>query len=545
MATVIFDELVRSGIEQVVLAPGSRSGALATTAASEDRLALTVAIDERSAGFFAVGYGKASGRPAVVMTTSGTAVANLFPAVIEASESLTPLVVITADRPFDLRFTGANQTIDQAEIFGRYPRFFADIPEAVDVPGEAFGWRRLVSQAIAAAGNGPVHLNVAFREPLVPASDDGRDVAMPYRNEVAGRSDGARWDAHESAEPAGDVFPLGQRDLVVAGAGASRELVEEALGIGVPVVAEGHSNCRLPGTITTAHHLLSGDFPQLRPDRIVVLGRAGLSRPLSLLLRQVPTVVVRSVRGDPTRKALAMVDVSRFAPDEVDYAWNSTWRSHEQIARQIVDTELDRDSDLNEPRVARDLWSAVPDGALLVVGSSMPVRDLDWFAPARGNLQVVSNRGASGIDGFLSLAFGAATVRQPAYGLVGDLSFLHDANGLLSTPRPDLTVVVVNNGGGGIFSFLPQAGYPDHFERVFGTPAPVDLAQLILAYGIEHQLIETVSGFAAALQEPPQGVKVLEVRTNRQENVGVHRRLTAAVIDGVRATPGLTASPPA
>lgn len=545
MASVIVDELVRNGIEHVVLAPGSRSGALAMTAAAEKRLRLTVAIDERSAGFFAVGYAKASGQPAAVVTTSGTAVANLFPAVIEASESLTPLVIVTADRPFDLRFTGANQTIDQAEIFGRYPRFFADVPSAVDVPGEAAGWRRLVCQAIAAAANGPVHLNLAFREPLVPASDDGRDVAMPYRNEVAGRADGSPWDARQVALPGGNILELGGRDLVVAGAGANKDLVNGAIEIGVPVVAEAHSNCRVPGTITTAHHLLSGDFAELRPERIVVLGRAGLSRPLSLLLRQVTTVVVRPVGGDPARKQLTMADVSGFALGEVDQAWTATWREAEQAARQVVDAELDRDSDLTEPRVARDLWSTVPDGAMLAVGSSMPVRDLDWFAPARDGVHVVSNRGASGIDGFLSLACGAASVREPAYGLVGDLSLLHDINGLLTTPRPNLTVVVVNNNGGGIFSFLPQAGYPDQFERVFGTPAPVDLAELIRAYGIEYQLIETVAAFAAHLRRPASGVKVLEVRTDRTENVAVHRRITAAAIEGVRSTRARKALPTA
>ncbi|MFN2485450.1 MAG: 2-succinyl-5-enolpyruvyl-6-hydroxy-3-cyclohexene-1-carboxylic-acid synthase [Acidimicrobiia bacterium] len=545
MATVIIDELVRNGIEQVVVAPGSRSGALSMVAAGDSRLRLTVAIDERSAGFWAVGYAKAAGRAAAVLTTSGTAVANLFPAVVEASESLTPLVVVTSDRPFDLRFTGANQTIDQFEIFGRYPRFFADVFEAVDVPGENAEWRAVVCNAVAAAVNGPVHLNVGFREPLVPASDDGRDVAIPYQNDVVGRPQGEPWVRPAEAVPAVDVLELGGRDLVVAGGGASQQLVDDALDFGVPIVAEAHSNCRVPGTITTAHHLLSGGFRELVPSRVIVLGRAGLSRPLSLLIRRVPTLLVRPAAGDPTRKQLPLVEVSAFAPAEIDHSWHSAWLGAEEAARRIVDAELDRDSILTEPRAARDLWSTVPAGSVLAVGSSMPVRDLDWFAPPRNNLHVVSNRGASGIDGFISLALGAAAARQPAYGLVGDLSFFHDSNGFLSTPRPDLTLVVINNQGGGIFSFLPQAEFPEHFERVFATPAPVDLEALARAYGLEHGMVRTAADLGERLQERPTGVSILEVRTDRKDNVAVHRRITQAVVAGVGAIRGLTASPPA
>ncbi|CAN5231739.1 2-succinyl-5-enolpyruvyl-6-hydroxy-3-cyclohexene-1-carboxylic-acid synthase [soil metagenome] len=535
MATVIVDELVRNGIDRLVLSPGSRSGALAMVAASEGRLQTTVAIDERSAGFWAVGYAKAAGKPAAVVTTSGTAVANLYPAVVEASESLTPLVIVTADRPSDLRYTGANQTIDQVEIFGRYPRFFADVPEAVDVPGEAAEWRSLVSRAVAATNNGPVHLNVSFREPLVPVADDGRDVSRPYLGDTTGRSHGGPWHPPPRSSPLSAVFQLEPRDLVVAGTGADRELVEQALVAGAPVIAEGHSNCRIPGTISTAHHLLSGGFEALLPSRMIVLGRAGLSRPLNLLAREIDTLAVEPKGGDPSRRNLAMVPVNEFQRGKGNGSFHELWMSAEQTARSIIDRDLDSQANLTEPRTARDLWLAIPEGSVLSIGSSMPVRDLDWFAPPRDGVHVIANRGASGIDGFLSLALGAASIRQPAYGLVGDLSFLHDSNGFLTTPRSDLTLVVVNNQGGGVFSFLPAANFSDHFERVFATPAPVDIERLVGAYGACYQRVESAEALSAAVATQPTGIGIIEIRTDRTENVAVHRRLTEAVVLGVGA----------
>jgi 2-succinyl-5-enolpyruvyl-6-hydroxy-3-cyclohexene-1-carboxylate synthase len=543
MATVLLDELVRNGIERLVLAPGSRSGALAMAAVSDRRLHVFVAIDERSAGFFALGQAKVTGRPSVVVTTSGTAVANVLPAVIEASESLTPLIVLSADRPFDLRYTGANQTIDQSGIFGRFPRFSSDIPVAIDAAGEAGSWRSLVCHAVLAATNGPVHLNVAFAEPLVPASDDGRDRAAPYRNETSGRSEGAPWIDLQAPQSIGGEFSLTGRDLVVAGGGAEQRFVKEALTAGVPVIAEAHSNCRLPGTITTAHHLLGANFPGLRPERVIMIGRAGLSRPLALLLRSVPQVVVRPEGGDPSRRALKMESIGSFVGHRPDPDWLALWLEAERAAREIIDQHLSATESLSEPQIARDLWMAVPRGGVLAVGSSMPVRDLDWFAPSREGVLVVANRGASGIDGFLSLALGAATASQPAYGLVGDLSLLHDANGLMTTPRPDLTVVVINNNGGGIFSFLPQANFPEHFERVFATPARVELASLASAHGVRHELVGSRSELQGILAETPHGVTLVEARTDRAENVAIHRRLSEAILERLSAIPALKASP--
>jgi 2-succinyl-5-enolpyruvyl-6-hydroxy-3-cyclohexene-1-carboxylate synthase len=543
MATVIVDELVRNGVDFLVLAPGSRSGALAMVAIDEPRLDVAVAIDERSAGFLAVGRAKATGRPAVVLTTSGTAVANVLPAVVEASESLTPLIVLSADRPFDLRYTGANQTIDQSEIFGHFVRFFVDIPPARDAPDETAVWRSAVCQAMAASANGPAHINVGFREPLVPASDDGRDRALPYVHDLSGRPFEAPWLLDELAPSLGRGFTLTGRDLVVAGGGADLGLVRQSLAFGAVVVAEAHSNCRVPGTITMAHHILSGGFEALRPERVFLLGRAGLSRPLNGILGSTETLVASPRNGDPSRRRVPMVDIESFEKGRLDEDWCSLWLEAESAARRVIDSELSMDKGLSEPRVARDVWSAVPVGGILVVGSSMPVRDLDWFAPAREGLCVVSNRGASGIDGFVSLAMGAAMAIQPAFALVGDLSLLHDSNGFLSSPRPDLTVVVINNHGGGIFSFLPQADFSDNFERVFATPVDVDFALLAKAHGISHQVVDSPADLSRALRRKSKGVCLVEVRTTRLENVAHHRRLTEKVVHELASIPALRASP--
>ncbi|HJR87915.1 MAG TPA: 2-succinyl-5-enolpyruvyl-6-hydroxy-3-cyclohexene-1-carboxylic-acid synthase [Acidimicrobiia bacterium] len=540
MARVFIDEFVRNGIRDLVLAPGSRSGALAMTAAAEPRLQLHVALDERSAGFWAVGYGKVGQIPAVALTTSGTAVANLLPAVVEADRSQTPVVVVSADRPAEARHSGANQTIDQIKIFGERVRFFADVPAAADDADEPSGWRSLVCQAVAAARTGPVHLNLAFREPLVPATDDGRTVAAPYRGDLSGRSDGRVWTQILPASKSASQLPVGGRVLVVAGPGADRHLVDAAIAMGLVVVAEGHSGCRVPGTISTAHHLLGSEVLSgaLMPDKAVVLGTPGLSRPLANLLAKVETIVAAPGWFDPGRKAAQMRGIGGWTPDRLDESWAASWQKAETNARQIIDQVLDSFPDIIEPRVARDVVAAMPDGGVLAVGSSMPVRDVDWFSSPRTGLGFVSNRGASGIDGFISLAAGAAGgAGKPVVGLMGDLSFLHDTNGLLIKPTPDLVLVLVNNNGGGIFSFLPQADYPEHFEQIFGTPTGVDFEGLSRALGAVHTLVERPDqlqkSIRVALTE--SGISIVEVRTDRARNLEVHRQITEEVTRAIES----------
>lgn len=539
MARVFIDELVRNGIRDLVLAPGSRSGALAMSAAADERLDLHVSLDERSAGFWAVGYGKVGKSPAVVLTTSGTAVANLLPAVVEADRSRTPLVVISADRPAEARQSGANQTIDQIKIFGERVRFFADVPAAADVPGEPSGWRSLVCQAVDAARTGPVHLNLGFREPLVPATDDGRTIAEPYRGDLGGRSDGRPWTRTQRGEKAARELRVSGRTLVVAGPGADPDLVHAAIDLGMVVVAEGHSGCRFPGTVSTAHHLLGSEAlsAALMPELVVALGTPGLSRSLATLLTGVETIVAGPSWFDPGRTAAQMMEIGKWAPAGLDEGWAASWQKAEATARQIIDQVLDSFPNITEPRAARDAVAAIPDGGVMGVGSSMPVRDVDWFASPRTGLDFVSNRGASGIDGFISLAAGAAAVRKPVVGLVGDISFLHDINGLLIKPAPDLVLVLVNNGGGGIFSFLPQAGYPEHFERIFGTPSGVDFGGLSQALGAVHTLVERPEQLQQTIRDrlAASGISIVEVRTDRARNVEVHRQIADEVTRAVES----------
>ena len=539
-ASVIVDELIRNGFHDLVLAPGSRSAAIALAAIARPELRTWVQVDERSAGFFALGLSKA-GRRVAALTTSGTAAANLHPAVIEADLAMVPLLLITADRPHDLRDTGSNQTIDQVKLFGGGVRWFAEIPTAEDRPREAHYWRSVICRAIAEAQGwlgrpGPVHLNVAFREPVVPVTDDGRVSGSIYQNSIEGRPSGAPWVTVVNSPPApGQPFPVRGRVLVVAGQGAHPSVVSAALEAGCVVVAEAHSGCRVAGTVTAAHHFLASPalVRRLRPDAVAVLGRAGLSRNLSALIADVETVGVGEGWSDPDRRVTRMVRSVSFIPDESDSQWRSTWEQVEAVARMTLDSELDADALPTEPRAARDVAAAVPAGGILIVGSSMPVRDLDWFARTGPSMTVISNRGASGIDGLVSVALGAGAV-GPSVALVGDLSLLHDQNGLLVAPRPDLVMVVANNDGGGIFSFLPQADFAD-FERLFGTPTGVDLAKLAEVHGVVYKHVEAPSELTTSVTDGLEGggVHLIEVKTNRNENATLHRRLTARVVEEV------------
>jgi 2-succinyl-5-enolpyruvyl-6-hydroxy-3-cyclohexene-1-carboxylate synthase len=375
----------------------------------------------------------------------------------------------------------------------------------------------------------------------VPATNDGRIEAMPYRNPIEGRPGGARWltvsplagsplagsDAHE--------IEVDGRVLVVAGEGADPGVVAEALAAGCVVVAEGHSGCRIAGTVTVAHHLLASArvAKALRPDRVVTIGRAGLSPNVAKLVASVDGVGVGRGWFDPARRLTHLFHMVGFAAGDPDRAWASTWENFEAVARRALDQELDASDSPSEPRTARDTAGMVAAGGTLVVASSMPVRDLDWFAMAGPSIKVISNRGASGIDGLVSLALGAAAA-GPTIALVGDLSLLHDQNGFLVTPRPDLTIVVVNNDGGGIFSFLPQAGFAE-FERLFGTPTGMSIARLAELHGLGHTLVDQASALQASVAgaQASGGVHLIEVKTNRDENVELHRRLTRRVIEAI------------
>lgn len=542
LAEVVIDEMVRAGVTHIVIAPGSRSAALAIAAARRPEMRVAVSIDERSAAFHALGVGRATGRPAAVLTTSGSAVANLFPAVVEADTGRVPLLLLTADRPPELHGVGANQTIEQSGIFGSTVRWTADVGPAEHDPGANAEWRTLVCRALNAAFDGPVHLNLAFREPLVPETDDGRDRDRLFDHPTDGRDGGATWmplDAPSLPTVAlADRWAKPDRGVVVAGEApfVPIEAVDKlAAALGWPLIAEPTAGGRPPQTITTAHHLLSDPelAARLRPDVAIVVGRANLSRPVSNWLAGVPRLIVepRMIRSPDAAAELADIWPVVDRAGERNGTWRRTWLEAEAAGRRAADTFLDG-SDLVEPKIARDVASAIGDG-LLVAASSMPIRDLD-LAMRPGPVRILSNRGASGIDGLVSTAFGVSSVTsRPVVALSGDLALLHDANGFLIEPRPDVVFVVINNDGGGIFSFLPQARQTDVFERVFGTPHGRSFEMLAAFHGVGHRLVTDVGSQLGEAFEAG-GTWILEAVTDRDANPAVHRSLTEAVVAAAR-----------
>jgi 2-succinyl-5-enolpyruvyl-6-hydroxy-3-cyclohexene-1-carboxylate synthase len=565
LAWTVVDELARGGLTDAVLAPGSRSTALALALHDDPRIRLHVEVDERSAAFLAVGVARGSGRACAVVTTSGSAVANLHPAVVEADTGRVPLLVLSADRPPELRHTGANQTIDQLKIFGDAVRWFVEVGAPADVDGEVAYWRASVCRLLAeahglAAPPGPVHANLAFREPTVPRSDDGRHRAEPYRHPVEGRHGGRPWltvrraprrpENAALAELAGRLASTERGLIVVGQTDAPAEPIHAlSRATGFPVIAEPGAPARMhPDTVDTAHHLLAHPtFAAAHvPDLVLRIGRTGLSRPLAALLHdRVPQVLVDPDGSwhDPDRSVaeLLVADVTPTCTGlvehlgvDADSEWRRGWRAADRTARAALDAELDALDEPTEPRLARDVVAAVPADGTLVVASSMPIRDLDQHASRGDGLPVLANRGASGIDGFVSTALGVALARPgPTVALTGDLSLLHDANGFLlspDVPTLDVTFVVVDNDGGGIFHFLPQGDQPA-FERVFGTPHGRQVADLARLHDLGYTEVALAADLAPAVASAIRagGIQLVHARTDRRANVALHRRLTAAV----------------
>lgn len=531
-ATLV-DEWVRCGLTDVVVCPGSRSTPLALAVAGDDRLAVHVHHDERSGSFLALGLAKVTGRPVAVVVTSGTAVVQLHAAVVEADQAGVPLLLCTADRPPELRDVAAPQTVDQERLFGRSTRWYADagVPDAA-VSGT---WRSLASRAWAEATApwpGPVHLNLPFREPLVGAVG----VLPP------GRGDGP-W--HQRVR-AGRVAPVlepsvaGAKGVVVAGRGTTDPdaVVALAADLGWPLLADPSSGCRGPSTVAAFDALLRTPFAErVRPEVILRVGGLPASKVLGQWLESCAAheLVVAPAPWwpDPAHAAAVLLDEVPVAPPghEPVGEWRAAWAAADALAQSAIDEVLVAHP-LSEPAVARLLTRSLPPGGVLVASSSMPVRDVEWFGVPRADVRVLANRGANGIDGVVSTAVGVAAAGVRTTLLIGDVAFLHDSNGLLGLAgrRLDLTVVVVDNDGGGIFSFLPQrdALPPDRFEQLFGTPHGLDLAAVARAHGVD----------ATAVASPDElawrpGTRVLVVRGDRDANVALHAELGAAVARAV------------
>jgi 2-succinyl-5-enolpyruvyl-6-hydroxy-3-cyclohexene-1-carboxylate synthase len=532
-----------------MVSPGSRSTPLALALADRPDLALHVFHDERSCSFAALGVGLSTRRPALVVCTSGTAAAELHAAVIEAHQAEVPLVVCTADRPPELREVAAPQTIDQTRLFGGTVRAYVDpgTPDAALAPR----WRSLVSRAIADAVGpwpGPVHLNLPFRDPLVGVPDE-----LP-----PGRAGGAPW--HRTLAGAGLLGPadvdalvsvLDQpRGVIVAGGGAGDPEAVHALAAaaGWPVLADPRSGCRLPRPTTVAafddllrHPGFAADHT---PTVVLRLGRPPASKVLTQWLEASGAEQVQVTSSaawvDPEGTATVRVvaqpaDVCRVLSGRLRAGartpWSARWRRAEDQAQTAIDKALASVDRPTEPALARTLVAALPDGATLVSSSSMPVRDVEWYAAPRDGICHLANRGANGIDGVVSTAVGVALGSgAPTFLLIGDIALLHDSNGLLALARraADLTIVVADNDGGGIFSFLPQATEveADRFEQLFGTPHGVDPVGLATAHGLPAAELADLAELPDALGRGP---RLVRVRTDRADNVAVHRAIHDAV----------------
>lgn len=558
-ARTLVDEWVRGGVEDACVSPGSRNAPLTLALLEDGRLRVHVHLDERSAAFFALGCARASGHAAVVCCTSGTAAAHLHPAVLEAAHGGVPLIVCTADRPPELRDTGAAQTIDQVGLYGAAPRWSVDVEAPTDRPGIGTWWRSIAARSVAAALGppaGPVHLNLAFREPLAPTG-----AALV---DAPGRPDGRPWTASARSVRAADATTIGHlaarvresaRGLIVVGWGAdvpASSVDRLARATGWPALADPLSGVRgCAGSVSSYDALLRvDDFAAAhRPDVVLRLGAPLTSAVTDRWLADVPeqwlvdpddrwldpchATSVRLV-VDP---AVLLDGLASALPDAASpSSWPRDWSDADRRARAAIDEQLAGSEEPFEGRIARDVVATLPEPATLVVASSMPVRDLDTFAEPRPGVRILANRGVNGIDGFASTTLGvAAASDNPVVGLTGDLSFLHDANGLLgATDRGlDATFVVVDNDGGGIFSFLPYARQvaPDHFERVLAAPPGVDLAEVGRAYGLAVDDVEKASALSPALDRALHagGIRLLRVRTDRAANAARHLEVLAAV----------------
>jgi 2-succinyl-5-enolpyruvyl-6-hydroxy-3-cyclohexene-1-carboxylate synthase len=576
-ARVFMDELARAGVRDVCLAPGSRSAPLVLAAAREERLKLRVLLDERSAAFFALGMGKASGRPAVLITTSGTAAANALPAVVEASQSECPLIVLTADRPHHLRDSDANQAIDQLRLFGGYTRdFFEVAPPAVSGPALRH-LRALACRTVASALGlpaGPVHLNFPFDKPLEPTPGTG-DVPPGFEKDhpraFAGRADGGPYVRITPRRPLAsdaelDALAASMRaaraGVIVAGPSPEPARIGEAavrLGAasGFPVLADPLSGARYRSpcgaAVVGAYDWLMKSAEvreRFAPDWILRVGQSPTSAALLRWLEEQTgarqlvidpgrrwkdhlAVITDHVQADPADACQRLA--ARLQGRAGDATWRRLWTRLEERARQAVRERSERD--FFEGSVLAEVTRALPRGGTLFVSSSMPVRDLDAFgAPREDPITVLGNRGASGIDGVVSTALGASAAgARPAVAVLGDIAFLHDGGGLLAAREADAAVVfvVIHNDGGGIFHMLPIREHEPDFTRYFATPHGLELSHLAALHRLPFTRVGNAGTLRAALDHAlaAGGTHVIEVPSDREEN----RRLRAAAEAAVSA----------
>jgi len=565
VATII-DQLVQGGVDTFVIAPGSRSTPLALAAARHPKARVLMQFDERSAGFFALGLARQTGRPTVLICTSGTAAANFLPAVAEADLARVPLLLLTADRPPELRDNGAPQTIDQVGIYGSRTRWFSDLPTPDDSPPLRAYLCALVARAIAASlanPAGPVHLNVPFREPLLPDRALLEELFQhaAQTHPVTAQIHAPRRLLKPKLQELATRLAATQRGLVLCGPETPPDLApllaRLAELLGYPILADplsgvrcGQHNRRMVLSAYDAFLRDEGFVQRYAPELLLRFGAMPTAKPILLFLQRYPEVhqiVVDEGGGwrEPTSRAaehlatdpvqlctelIELLTTNEALPSPSEH-WVRPWLTADRVTRETLTTALNGQNRINEPGVFARLAELLPDGATLFVGNSMPIRDCDTFFPAMArHVNITGNRGANGIDGLISTGLGmAAGGARPLVLVVGDLSLYHDSNGLLAAKLHalDATIIVINNDGGGIFSFLPQAQERDHFELLFGTPHGLEFAPLAAFYGARYSLVENWELFDRAVTAGigGRGLHLIEVRTERNQNVTDHRLL--------------------
>ena len=559
-ASVLAETLARSGVTRAVVSPGSRSTPLAIALAAHPGLEAIPVLDERSAGFFALGLAKVSGAPVVLVCTSGTAVANFFPAVIEAHESAVPLLVLSADRPPEMRACASGQTIDQQKIFGGFTVFQHELAVPELDAGRYAYLRQTVAHAVARTlgpGGGPVHLNAPFRDPLPPVADAGAAELF------AGTVDWPRFFSH--LEPAAPALVFGRpprlspevHGAIVVGPAQPADLetylaaaAEIARRLGWPVLADGLSPLRqhagrFPALVTTYDTVLRHPetAERLRPEVVLVLGEWPTSKVLrawveasgaDLWLATDRPDNRDALHGRTRAVALSLPALANVLPQAIDAnGYQRMWARYDGKIRAAIDARLAAETGWFEPKAAWLLATALPAGTSLFIANSMPVRDFEYVSPPTNRaIRPWCNRGANGIDGTLSTALGVAHGGKPAVLFTGDLALLHDTNGFLLAAkfRGSLTVVVINNRGGGIFEHLPVAKFEPPFEEFFATPQHVDFGKLAAAYGLAHTVIRDWPHLVAEIATlPASGIRILEIRTDRKADAAGRKAWFAAL----------------
>ncbi|KLV21806.1 2-succinyl-5-enolpyruvyl-6-hydroxy-3-cyclohexene-1-carboxylic-acid synthase [Niallia circulans] len=561
----LISELVKNGVEHAVISPGSRSTPISLLLAEEEDIKLHVHIDERSAAFFALGIAKASKKPTVLVCTSGTAAANYFPAIVEAKISRIPLIVLTADRPHELRDVGAPQAIDQLDLYGKHVKWFMEMSTPDNSPGMIRYAKTVGARAVAMAKqhpSGPVHVNIPLREPLIPdlnnleryRSEDQETRTIQIKTGEFTIHDSYFHDLAASLEAEEE-----RKGIIICGEidkeDFSLKILQLAEKTGFPIIADPLSQLRSKSAdkdvvIDTYDTFLRNERIKslLKPDIVIRFGSMPISKPLTIFLREnekAKQIVIDGGSGyrDPNQLTTEMVyceegyfceQLSSFvSPCSINHYLNKWIEINEKTKKEL--TKIAEIKEMSEAKLFHCLGEMIPNKAVLFVGNSMPIRDLDtFFHKQKKQVTIIANRGANGIDGTISTALGVGVIKQPLFLIVGDLTFFHDLNGLILSELYQLpiTVILINNNGGGIFSFLPQVELPRHFELLFGTPLNIDFKHAVEMYKGQYQLVNSWNHLEILFQDSDfaEGLRVWEIRTNRENNLLEHRQMTNRIL---------------